>query len=257
MDEQARRALHDVRTRMLNARAANEPEGGHALRISILLNADTVGDEPTWSPTEHHVELVAGELWARPTETPELYDVTAAASTRQHGDLLALTTGSVTLPDLMGTNGVYDRPQLLDRFAVEGTVTRTVLPEDHPVGLRHRFIEGIWDELVWQCQYNWLEPLKYSCPPMPSLTQLPDGTWRIGIALRICAKGIWDEQDDLHARFLAGLFDAYPHGKTEITSYSEDPCYPSTRAWQRLGVDPQLLSARELPNDPDDPDRPF
>ncbi|MFI5593462.1 hypothetical protein ACIA5G_51020 [Amycolatopsis sp. NPDC051758] len=257
MDERARRALHDVRTRMLNARGDNEPNGGHPLLVSILLSTATVGDEPTWSPTENHAELVPGELWARPAEAPEHYDVVAAAPARQHGDLLTLTTGTVTLPDLMGVNGVYDRPQLLDRFAVEDTATRTVLPEDHPVGLRHRFIEGIWDELVWQCQYNWLEPLKYSCPPMPSLTQLPDGIWRIGIALRICAEGVWDDRDDLHACFLAGLFDAYPQGKTEITSYVEDPRYPSTRAWQRLGVDPQLLSARELPNEPDDTDLPF
>jgi hypothetical protein len=257
MNERARRVLHDVRTRMLNARGEAERDGGHLLKVSIRLTSMTVGDVPAWTPSTDHTELVPGELWARPTETPGLYHAAASAHARQHGGLLALTTGTVTLADLMGFNGVYDRPRLLDLYATEGTVTRTVLPEDHPLGLRHRFIEQIWDELVWQCQYNWQESLKYSCPPMPSLNQLADGTWRIGFLLRICARGTWDDNDDLHSRLLAGLFDAYPHGATEITAYVPDPNYPSTDAWQRLGLAPQALNPRQLDNDPDNNMSPF
>src|SRR3954470_179655 len=61
---------------------------------------------------------------------------------------------------------------------------------------------------------------------MPSLNQFADGTWRIGFLLRICAHGTWDDNDDLHSRLLAGLFDAYPRGATEITANVPDPSYP-------------------------------
>jgi hypothetical protein len=255
MNERARRILHDVRNRMLNARGDADPEGGHLLAVRILLPTTAVGTEPLWTPSEEHVELVPGELWARPTATPELYDVVAAPHARQQDGHLVLISGTVTLTDLMGCNGVYDRPHLLENY-VTGTAVRTGLPDNHPLHARHRHIEQLWDELVWQCQYNWLEPLDESCPPMPSLNRLADGTWQIGLLLRIGVTGTWDEDDDLHSRFLAGLFDAYPLGKTVITAYVPDPCYPSTPAWQRLGIAPQMLTARELDSDPDS-DLPF
>ncbi len=258
MDERAQKMLDTIRKEMMDCRGAwNEAAGGHPLVVSFDLDSRSTGVEPRWSPSTEHVELITGELWTLPAAPPGLYEVVAYPEHRNTSQVL--TTGRVRLADLLGAGGVYDRAHRLDCFVVEGTVTRTRLTDDHPAQQYHKFLQNLWDELVWQCLYNWPDSPKYSCAPMPALRRLDDGTFRIAFATSVCRTGAWGDSDEDEACFFAGMSDAYPHGKRQMAPNISEPIDPPATVWQRLGVEPQTLTARTLTDDPDAriPDTPF
>lgn len=252
MLEKHRQLLARVRREMLAARGERDADGRFPIYITIALTAASFGEEPRWMPADAAFrELEPGQLWARPTVTTGVYDVVSCPRTRHREEQYVMMTARAQVADLVGFNGIYDSPARLPLLAIEGTATQMVLPDDHPARRYQQFMQDLEDELIWQCQFNWPEKLTESCPPMPSLRRLDDGTWQIGFLISICPHGVWDaDHDGRYACFLAGMLDAYPHATWQIADdIGEAPHDPPLSVWRSVGLEPQPLQARQV-NDP-------